>query len=526
MLNISRRCLYILSTLWCSSTFAVQLTSEVDTQSLSLGENLTYTVKADANLSDDAIDIKPLFKNFIIGNLQISHASENETTWIIPLQPVTAGEITLPSLQVANSESKPITINVSDKTTSKIQTDESSSQIISEQNTSDRATVQLDGQISAESAYKNEILTYTVTVVKRADPENRPPVVAAYKGMTIQSAGAPTEDKQIFSDHYQETLTYTYFILPEMIGSLSIPSMSLASNSKKSTPAQTITVKPLPHSFKGNERDWLPSAGISIEERWEPATSYAKAGQPLTRIITLTGINNIPVQLPTISAPVITDLKIYKDSETEEQQYQNGMVISKKIIKHVYVPEKNIPFVTPKIDIHWWNTISDRPQDAVIEERKFMASVTNNLVSKQLPKSIQIKNESWLNAFLPFLKKIIYITILMVGLLIPILFILWHYRSFLQSYYKSYQLWKFFKQSCSLNDPMQAYKALLVWASQRWNHSFTGLESLPFYTSLQPELDELQSACFHETEQKWNGKSLLSKLDHRKIRKQHYIHKK
>ena len=52
-MKLYRYSLYSLAVLWCSSALAVQITGNVDVQTLSLGNSLTYTLTADANLNDD-----------------------------------------------------------------------------------------------------------------------------------------------------------------------------------------------------------------------------------------------------------------------------------------------------------------------------------------------------------------------------------------------------------------------------------------------------------------------------------------
>lgn len=520
MVKLYHCSLYSITVLCCSSAVAVQVTSNVDAQSLSLGDSLTYTLTTDANLSDDALDIRPLFKDFIIGNLQISHPSTTETTWIIPLQPVSSGEITIPTLKVADSESQQVTITVSDSSNSNQTT--YSDQPLQQQTEIQQPAHLLESQISAETAYQNELLTYTVTVVKNADPENKPPIIAKLAGVKITSAGDPVEDKQIFADHYQETLTYTYFVFPEEAGRLTLPSATLASNSKQKSNEHTIEVKSVPPAFHGTEQEWLPSAGIAIEERWEPQTSYVKTGQPLTRTITLTGINNILEQIPDIPTPVITDVRVYRDSEKNEQQYLNGMVISKKIIKQVFVPEKNTPFVTPAIDFNWWNTISDRAQVTSLEERKFMASLGEIKTNQDKLSVITMANKpsaTTPNIWDSLLRTIFFIAGASIALLTPIAAILWYYRKVLRTRYERYCLWKNFKRGCLTNDSLLAYRALLVWASQRWGQSFTCLEQLPFYIRLKIELDELQTACFSKITIEWNGKRLLHQLNRRAVLK-------
>lgn len=512
MVKLYRCSLYSLAILWCSSALAVQVTGNVDVETLSLGDSLTYTLTADANLSDDALDIRPLFKDFIIGNLQIAHASTTETSWTIPLQPVSAGVITIPTLKVADSETQPVTITVNDTNSNQISyTDQSSP----EQTEALEPVHLLESQISAESAYNNELLTYTVTMAKRADPENRPPVIPQIEGLKIIPAGDPVEDKEIFADHYQETLSYNYIVIPEKTGTLILSGATLASDSKQISDEHIIEVKSIPSSFHGSEKEWLPSAGITIEERWEPQTSYAKTGQPLTRTITLTGINNISEQIPDIPTPVITDVKVYRDGEKNEQQYQNGMLISKKTIKQIFVPEKNIAFTTPVIHLNWWNTISDRPQIASLDERKFMASiVVNNTKPVVASPATQKKPSASIPFWSSLLPKISFIVGVIVALLTPILAILWYYRKVLRTRYERYQLWKTLKRCCLTNDPLLAYQALLVWASQRCAQPFTCLEQLPFYAQLKTELDELQMACFSVATKEWDGRKLLRRLAH------------
>jgi hypothetical protein len=523
--KLSQYYLYAFSFIWTSGALAIQVTGNADVQTLSLGESFTYTIAADANLGDDALDIRPLFKDFIIGNLQIAHPSNTETTWMIPLQPVSSGEIIIPALKVGDGESPQLTLTVSNSSNLKQNIATNSEQWQSQSVEAPQPSAHLlESQVNTETVYKNELLTYTVTVVKRADPENRPPVIAKLDNAQVISAGDPVEDKQIFGDHYQETIAYTYFIFPEKEGILTLPSATLASDKNKKSNEHTIEVKSAPSSFHESEKKWLPSAGISIDERWEPQTSYVKIGQPLTRTITITGINNIPEQLPDISTPTISDIRVYRDNEKSDLQYQNGMVISKRVIKQVFIPEKNVPFTAPAVDIKWWNTISDRAQVVSLDERKFMASLVE-LKTKQdasSAKNKQLVTDPNSNKSANLLKNILVIFGCIVAFFTPIVAIFWFYRKALRNRYNQHCIWNNFKKACLSNDPLSAYKVLLIWSSQHWQQQFTCLEQLPFYTRLKVELDELQAACFSKTAIEWTGKKLFNHLSRRTVLKSAY----
>lgn len=499
-----------LAFIWCTSSNAAQINGQVDSQTLSLGDSLTYTLTADENLTEDALDIRPLFRDFIIGNLQVTHPSATETSWIIPLQPVTAGEVTIPALKIADSESQPLIITVDDNK----QGMNSNSYIQPPSETEYQAPTHLiESQISTESAYRNEVITYTVKMAKRADPQNNPPVIPSVQGATITPLEDPTEDKEIFADHYQETLTYPYIVIPETTGSLKLTGSMLASDNKQISSEHIINIKPIPAAFLGSDKEWLPSSGITIEDRWEPQTSYVKTGQPLTRIITLTGINNTTGQLPDLALPEISDVRIYNDGQKDEQQLQNGMLISRKTFRQIFIPEKNITFAVPSLHLNWWNTISDRAQVASLEERKFLASVVATKTAKVAADPVPAKKApSNAHYWTALLLKILTAIGVVIALVTPLLAVIWYYRKRLRNRYERYQLWKILKQACTGSDALAVYQALFVWASHRWDQQFTCAEQLPFYTQLRNELEGLHIACFGESEVNWNGRKLIQAL--------------
>lgn len=499
----------------CSSqVLAVQISSKIDNQQISLGQSFTYTITADENLSNDALDIRPLFKDFIIGNLQITHPSTTETVWIIPLQPVAAGDVIIPALQIADTQSEPRTLNVIDGNTQSPSNDTVSTASESELIPPPHL---IESQISTNTAYPNEIINYSVTLVKRADPENKPPIVPSVKELTIVPIGQPTEDKEIFADHYQETLTYQYILIPKTTGTINVPGFAIASDKTQKSGDQIIEIKPIPASFQGKENDWLPSEGITLEERWEPQTSYAKIGQPITRIITLTGINNTPEQLPSLALPELSNVRVYSDGQKSDQQLQNGMLVSQKTFKQVFVPEKNTAFVVPSLTLNWWNTISDRAQVATLDERKFQASVIKETKPVTVTTPSISKHVTASRDWHFIISKILITLGFSIAMTTPVIAVIWYNRKRIRARCKLNLYWQDLQHACINNNAMQTYQALLAWASCRWQMTFTNVEMLPFYSILKTELDSLQSACFSEETTSWNGKKLAQAL--RRVKK-------
>jgi hypothetical protein len=513
---------YSLTIALLSSTLAqaIQISTQTDIKKLNLGDEFTYTVSIDANYSEDALDIRPLFKNFIIGNLRISHSSTNNTTWAIPLQPVVSGRITIPALPIADTKTEPLTIEVNENgidNTNRIYNASTklSDNDVSKLSSPPQKTIEM--QLSTDSVYIGEILSVNIKIATNSNLDRKALTIESSDGFKVLPIAKPANDKEIFADHYQDTLTYTYELIPEKTGSVSLPRFSLPTK-EASTDEQFIDVKPIPDAFH-DSNNWRPSAGISIEERWDPQTSYAKLGQPITRTITIIGINNTPDQLPDLLTPDLPYVKIYADSKKIEQENQSGMLISKKTIKHIYIPEKNISFTAPAINISWWNTISNRTQKSSVQERKFIASI---IESQKTPSVKPVeKNTTKHFGLFESLNISTIITFFEIGFSISLIlmFIIWLFRKSIKYRYERYFLWNKVKRSCLRNESIPTYQSILAWASLYYGSIFTTIEQLPFYIAAKVELDELQATCFSQKSETWRGEKLLRKLSKSSILK-------
>lgn len=504
--------------------YALSINASIDASQITTNHSFNYVVTTDESLPEDAIDIRPLFRAFIIGNLQITHPTANSTEWKIPLQPVSGGSQSIPSIPVAGMMTTPININVLEMGdgTGTMQVSETPTSTVQNQETetlSQEPEHVIESSINKTTFYPNEPLILDVTVAKRADPENKPPQVNSTESMRIEPIGTPEQDSSIFGDRYQETVTYHYYLTSSQSGEVEIPAASLQSDpSKQSEPIHAFA-KTIPSS---HQDAWLPSAGISVEEKWDPQISYVKANQLLTRTIKITGINNTPEQLPDLPLPTIENVQVYLDTQSSNLSFQNGMLISTKTIRQVFVPQSGNAFTTPVASFKWWNTISDRGQLTELAARKFQAALTKTETkAAPTPEPIQTfksKVQSLIQQHLT--KELIYG---LGGLLILAILILSYYfknRHQLRARKALAIRWKAFQKLCvENNDPLATYQALMVWANDKWQQEFTTLEQLPFYGNVYTELVLLETACFKDATTHWNGKRLMQKIAAFKIAK-------
>jgi len=499
--------------LLCLPCYGMNVSTHIDNQIITTSTNFNFTLTADANLPDDALDIRPLFRNFIIGNIQITHPDPTTTEWHIPLQPVSDGAQTIPSLKIADAITTAIPIQV-------LATSDGTVNFTSEMNAGTDSTNLtskpvhvIESSIDKDSFYPEEPVIFNVTVAKLVLANDQQPVVSSKPELMLTSIGKPEQDSSIFGEHYQETLTYHYYVIAKTPGSQTIPTAAIPSGREQKTDPINIQVKPIPPQVETSS--WLPSAGISVEEYWEPQTSYAKSNQLLTRTLKIIGINNIPEQLPKIPLPKIKGVRVYLDTETSDLTYQNGMLVSTKIIKQVFVPQSNETFSTPAYGFHWWNTISDRAQYTELPARRFQNSTIINTTKKENSNATQPQDEK--NDILAIFTKFISPTVILTFALAFIVFIfsisVWYIqRKRIAVWRQERFAWNEFKQICENGTPIAAYHSLLAWAGLKWNKQFTCLEQLPFYQFAYIELSHLQAACFDKMNDDWSGNRLVKTI--------------
>lgn len=508
------------------TVFALSVQTTTDSQQVQVGQTVHLRIQADKNLAEDAVDVRPLFRDFIIGNIQISHPSADQTLWDIPLQPASSGTFQLPELPVADGRSTSIQLTVSaqdgtapfpapaNDTPAASSTQPSTSAEHDAMNLTEDGTLVpapqpprfIEGSVSTEQAYTQQLLIYSLKVAEddHADPQLlQVKSTDDYQVIPFQS---PVDDKEIFRDKYQTTKLYRYFIVPLKAGTILLPSQIALDATESTEPELMVHVTATPPEVTDH---WLPSAGLSLEQRWEPPTSFTKAHTPVTRVITITGINNTLDQLPAIPLPTLPGVKTYTDHEEQSQTEQNGMLISQRIARQVYVPATDADLTIPDMHVAWWNTISDRAQQAILPERLFKGT----LVAQVHPQSTTAKTAIEKNAW-PW-QLITAVSSMVIGGIIFLLnLVLSLCFNRCKHYYLARVAWRQFTDACQHKRLLLAHQTLLAYCTVYYQRPFTSLQQLPFYAKAQVELEQFQQYCFSDTDHQhvWNAGQFLKKI--------------
>lgn len=507
------------------TVFALSIQTSTDSQQVQVGQTIHLRIQADQNLAEDAVDVRPLFRDFIIGNIQISHPDAGQTLWDIPLQPASSGNFQIPALPVADGKTTPVQLTVSAKDsaapfpapgnndTSTVSTAPVAAEHDTLNLTEDGTLVPetqpprfIEGSVSTEQAYTQQLLIYSLKV---ADDDHADPQLLHVKSSDdyqVIPFQSPLEDKEIFRDKYQTTKLYRYFIVPLKAGTILLPSQIALDATAATEPELMVHVSAAPAESTDH---WLPSAGLTLEQRWEPPTSFTKAHTPITRVITITGINNTLDQLPSIPLPSLPGVKTYTDHEEQSQTEQNGMLISQRIARQVYVPTSDADLTIPEMHVAWWNTISDRAQIATLPERLFKGTIITPAHQATPASKLQHNQTSW-----PWQLMIMIGGLILGGSLLALDLILSLGYNRWKHYYLARTAWKQFAEACQHKRLLQAHQTLLAYCTVYYQRPFTSLQQLPFYAKAQVELEQFQQYCFSETDHQhiWNAEQFLRKI--------------
>ena len=131
-----------------------------------------------------------------------------------------------------------------------------------------------------------------------------------------------------------------------------------------------ITVLPIPAPPADMpDAAWLPARNVQLSEEWSRPPDEMKAGEPVTRIVTLTALGQIETQLPAAEAPEVDGLNIYADMP------ELGRVIEADGIRGVRKDQYAIiglvggELELPELEVPWWDTESGEWRVATLPAR-------------------------------------------------------------------------------------------------------------------------------------------------------------
>ncbi|MDF9618864.1 BatD family protein [Pseudomonas entomophila] len=512
---MSRFGVLLASLLWSLlAQAAPMLQASVDRTRLEAGETFELTLESQDVTQFGKPDLHALDADFEVrGTRQLNslHSLDGETRastrWIITLLPRRSGSLRIPELQLGQSYSQPIDLQVQQADS---QRPDVASQVFVEA-TLDSDTVYVQAQAVLTLRIYHSVALYDDSSLSPLQLDNA----------KVDPLGESRTYEKEINGLRHGVIETRYAIYPQQSGIVEIPPLSFTATAADNgeQPAGTprvgrqvqvsslpmrLTVKPIPGSYP-SDRPWLPARSLTLEEHWnpDPASQPTQIGDSLTRNITLRAEGLSSTQLPPLPATETVGLRRYPDQPLLRNEIDERGMVANREEREALVPTHSGQLALPALEVTWWNTREDHLEHSSLPARTLEVQ-DNPALSADTPAS----DSSGRMALLwPW-----QLATLVLALTTLLGFALWWRARSQPAVLRATQtgpsprtLLDDLKRACQANDPQATRQALDAWARQQPE---TLAEMAARFVPLSDALDGLNGALYSESGQYWHGDEL------------------
>ena len=511
-------CMLIVSSwpLWAAS----QLSASIDRNPAVVGEAIVLEVTANARLSADQLNFRVLEQDFRITVPSVSQSTRvingeatHSTSWRVSLFAREPGQYIIPSFQVGQASSQPIELEVLAATA-----------------TADgRPEVFLTASLEQSRLHVQQTGYYTVTIHYRGDLQRGSLTEPAMEGATVLQIGRDEEGSVLIDGVRYRTISRRFAITPQRSGQFSISAPEFTGelldrdSSRSNFFARTRTViqhaeaiavevLSIPTEFPG---DWLVAGLVTLHEEWSGVLTELRQGVPITRTITLSGVDVAANQLPDIDFTAPAKFRLYPQQPERQGAQRNGRLVAQKTFTLAMIPTEAGEVQLPELRLPWWNSQRQMVDYATLPARTIQvlpaartqpdATASQLLTSQTTPAPEIIVASPWHWNHLS--------SLLLAAWALSTALLLWRWRrpkgnqqAINSPSFNSAAL----RKACRHNQPEVARDCLLYWAQGQLNESIRTLSALAAAVEepLRSELLLLNKVLYHPEAAAWQGDKL------------------
>ncbi len=489
--------LLIVSVSFASVSASVSRTNVENGETIDLTFHLE-NFNTQPNLSD-------LNKDFTVYNTSTSSkvsTIDGKTTaqydMVVTIMPNKIGKLTIPAINVGSEYTKPISIKVA-KALSNDEGDKYQDMFVI-------------STIASDSSYINVPILYTLKIYYSTPILSLQPKSFKIDRSEIRPTNHRLTYQKRINGNLYDVVEESFLIVPHRTGKVEIPPMVLQAtvsnvfgqlgvkNKFISTESHTLNVKPIPKNI--SIKDWFPSTNVSLEYSWSDDKNVTVGGL-ITRTVKITAKDVLSNDIPKLDFKSTDDFNVYAEKPVLKDVEKDGKITGTATYKVGYMPVTKGEAEVPELDLKWFDVNSNKSKVAKIAPKQFdvkQGNVANtDFLGSMTPNATKVVEKKVVDPF--WLNVAITLAVLW-GMTILLLI-----KCKISKPNKikidesldtnnDYSI-KDIKKACSKKDNAELQKALVGWASVRFDKQiFSTLDIVEILPELKSILKNLNASMY------------------------------
>ncbi len=348
------------------------VTARVDRPTVDLNESFMLEIVVDSN-TDLEPDLAVLEADFYVGQVsKLSNTSiyngeiRRSLTWTVALMPKRTGAQEIPPIPLGSESSEPVPIIVNEPTNAP----------------PGEADVFVTSELDLDEAYVQAQILYRIRIyraVATRQPALREPTITGAEAL-VELAGDERQYEAILNGRPYNVIERVIAIYPQESGEIQISPARFEARVLRDgritgrkvfeSEAHTIKVLPIPAPPPEHpDAAWLPARDVQLTEEWSRPPDEMQAGEPVTRIITLSALGQIETQLPAIEAPEVDGLNVYADKPELRRELEPGGIRGVRRDQYAIIGLQGGEPQLPPVEVPWWDIEAGEWRVARLEAR-------------------------------------------------------------------------------------------------------------------------------------------------------------
>lgn len=347
------------------------VSASIDRADIELNESFTLEITSDTNI-DIHPDVSVLENDFHVGQSnQLSNTTimngqiRRSKTWSYMLMPKRAGQIVIPAISVGAESTTPLFVDVKQPTYSP----------------PGEAEVFITTEVDFNESYVQAQILLTIKIYRSVavrQPSLRQPVMTGAE-VLVELAGDDRSYEAVINGTPYGVIEQVMAIYPQESGEIEISPARFEARvlrngritGRKMYESEPLVVTVLPTPPAPAEYPnavWLPAKDLQLSEVWSRDESEIKAGEPLTRHVTVSALGQLETQIPVIDPPVADGLNVYPDKPELGRRIEPGGIRGIRKDQYALIGVTAGTVVLPALELPWWNVEKGEWEVATLPE--------------------------------------------------------------------------------------------------------------------------------------------------------------